>query len=225
MGTGEIVAKIKLGNPLWFLNYVAFSQDSKYVAIAGRYPDGSGLGGLFLIYNLESQSVVLNETSSYAVWMTAFSKKGAVAAYTTNPITFLADSQDNYPNASSKDCWIVNHNFLTFSPDGEYFACSQQGYVPYKNHKGIINPNWGHQYSSLVEIRSIKKPDEELTHFSDLAGASNSSRQRILGIADTFRGQSVSSVSFSNDNKKLLMVGKDGVVIVRNLHLEDYACK
>lgn len=225
MGTGEIVAKIKLGNPLWFLNYVAFSQDSKYVAIAGRYPDGSGLGGLFLIYNLESQSVVLNETSSYAVWMTAFSKKGAVAAYTTNPITFLADSQDNYPNASSKDCWIVNHNFLTFSPDGEYFACSQQGYVPYKNHKGILNPNWGHQYSSLVEIRSIKKPDEELTHFSDLAGASNSSRQRILGIADTFRGQSVSSVSFSNDNKKLLMVGKDGVVIVRNLHLEDYACK
>ena len=225
LATDEIVAKIELGNPLWFLNYVAFSQDSKYVAIAGRYPDGSGLGGLFLIYNLESQSVVLNETSLYAVWMAAFSKNGAVAAYTSNPITFLADSQADYPNASSTDHKIANHNFLTFSPDGEYFACSQQGYVPYRNREGDINPNWGHQYSSLVEIRSIEKPHEELMHFSDLAGASDSSRQRVLGIADTFRSQSVSSVSFSNDNKKLLMVGKDGVVIVRNLYLEDYACK
>ena len=43
------------------------------------------------------------------------------------------------------------------------------------------------------------------------------------GIADTSRAKSVASVSFSNDNKRLMMVGKDGVVIIRNLHLDDYA--
>lgn len=215
MDTNEIVAKIELGNPLWFLNYVAFSHDSKRVAIAGRYQNGSRLGGLFLIYNLESQSVVLNETSLYAVWMTAFSKRGAVAAYTSNPITFLVKSQADYLNVFSEDCCRIDkHNFLTFSPDGMYFACSQQGYVPYRNREGDINSNWGHQPSSLVDIRMASNPNKKLVRFNDLSE---------MGIADTFKSQSVSSVSFSNDNKKLLMVGNDGVVIVRNLHLEDYA--
>ena len=36
---------------------VAFSKDSKYVAIAGRYPDGSNDGGLFLIYDLETKKL------------------------------------------------------------------------------------------------------------------------------------------------------------------------
>ena len=67
-----------------------------------------------------------------------------------------------------------------------------------------------------MDIRRASDPDNELIRFSDLSE---------MGIADTFQSQSVSSVSFSNDNKKLLMVGKDGVVIVRNLHLEDYASK
>ena len=67
-----------------------------------------------------------------------------------------------------------------------------------------------------MDIRRTSDPDNELIRFSDLSE---------MGIADTFQSQSVSSVSFSNDNKKLLMVGKDGVVIVRNLHLEDYASK
>jgi WD40 repeat protein len=113
-------------------------------------------------------------------------------------------------------CVIGGYNFLTYSPDGAYFACSQQGYVAYRNGMGNINPNWGHQPSALVDIRRASDPDNELIRFSDLSE---------MGIADTFRSQSVSSVSFSNDNKKLLMVGKDGVVIVRNLHLEDYASK
>lgn len=40
------------------------------------------------------------------------------------------------------------------------------------------------------------------------------------GIADTNKTQSVSSCSFSLDNKKLMMVGKDGTVVIRNLHLD-----
>ena len=33
--------------------------------------------------------------------------------------------------------------------------------------------------------------------------------------------QSVASATFSSDDKKLMTVSRDGVVVVRNLHLED----
>ena len=39
------------------------------------------------------------------------------------------------------------------------------------------------------------------------------------GIEGTGKAKSVSSVSFSKDNSKLMMVGRDGVVIIRNTHL------
>ena len=35
------IARINLGKPLWFLNYVSFSYNGRYVAIAGRYPDNT----------------------------------------------------------------------------------------------------------------------------------------------------------------------------------------
>ena len=208
------VARISLGHPLWFLNYVAFSKDSKYVAIAGRYPDGSNEGGLFLIYDLETKQDVVRETDSYAVWTAAFSKRGAVAAYTSNPITFFADSPKGYADSTSENSCINHFNFLTFSPDGEYFACSQQGYLRYRKPDGEIRLNWGHQPSSLVSIRSTNDPGNELVSFHDLSD---------MGIADTMKARSVASVSFSNNNTKLMMVGRDGTVIVRNLNLKSYA--
>ena len=56
---GNISHRISLGEPLWFLNYVAFSHDETYVAIAGRYPNGIGKGGLLLIYNLKDNKVCI----------------------------------------------------------------------------------------------------------------------------------------------------------------------
>jgi len=208
------VARISLGHPLWFLNYVAFSKDSKYVAIAGRYPDGTSEGGLFLIFDLETKQNVVRETDTYAVWAAAFSQRGAVAAYTSNPITFFADSPNGYADSTSENSCINHYNFLTFSPDGEYFACSQQGYLRYRKLDGKIRVNWGHQPSSLVSIRSTNNPKNELVSFHDLSD---------LGIADTMKARSVASVSFSNNNTKLMMVGHDGTVIVRNLHLQNNA--
>ena len=35
--------EVPIGIPLYYLNYVAFSADSKRVAIAGKYKDASGL--------------------------------------------------------------------------------------------------------------------------------------------------------------------------------------
>lgn len=216
---GEVIEKIELGFPLAYLNYVSFSYDNRYVAIAGCYPLGVSTGGLFLLYDLEEHLVIYRNGASKAVWTTAFTKDGIVAAYTSSPTTFIGKCDDVKAKGNEKEfdiCVIGGYNFLTYSPDGAYFACSQQGYLAYRNAKGNINPNWGHQPSALVDIRRASDPDNELIRFSDLSE---------MGIADTFQSQSVSSVSFSNDNKKLLMVGKDGVVIVRNLHLEDYASK
>jgi len=41
------------------------------------------------------------------------------------------------------------------------------------------------------------------------------------GIEGNKKGHAVASVSFSNDNSKLMMAGRDGVVIIRNLHLQE----
>lgn len=219
MDNGEVVEKIELGSPLAYLNYVSFSYDNRYVAIAGCYPWGVSTGGLFFLYDLEEHLVIYRNGASKAVWTTAFTKDGIVAAYTSSPTTFIGKCDDVKAIGNEKEidiCVIGGYNFLTYSPDGAYFANSQQGYVAYRNGAGNINPNWGHQPSAIVDIRRTSDPDNELVCFNDLSE---------MGIADTFRRQSVSSVSFSNDNKKLLMVGNDGVVIVRNLHLENYANK
>ena len=205
------VARIALGEPLWFLNYVAFSKDSNYVGIVGRYPNGSNHSGLFLIYDLDNKNIVTKQTDSNAVWTVAFNNNNAVAAYTSDPNTFFAKCPKDYPNAASRDNCIYNYNFLTFSPDGEYFACSQQGYLSYRKSDGETRENWGHQPSSLVSIRCSQDPQNEIITYNDLSE---------MGLADAFKANSVASVSFSNDNKRLMMVGNDGTVIVRNLHMQ-----
>lgn len=58
--TNEIYCEIELGHVLWFLNYVAFSYNSRYVAIAGRYPNNTEINedcvsGLFLVYDMIEQ--------------------------------------------------------------------------------------------------------------------------------------------------------------------------
>lgn len=211
------VARIPLGPPLWFLNYVSFSKDSRYVAIAGRYPDESIYSGLFLVYDLVKQKTIIDNKSSYAVWTTAFTKDNIVAAYTSSPNSYVGSCVA--PNVFTggdgkfdrdKGFNVRNYNFLTFSPNGEYFACSQQGYIRYRMPDGAKRIIWGHQPSSLVSIRNTEKPNVELFVYNDLDED---------GIADTHCGASVASVSFSNDNSRIMIVGRNGVVVVRNIQL------
>lgn len=212
----SIFAKIDLGEPLTYINYVSFSYDSKYMALAGYRGDrNSSWGGLFLIYDLIDKSVVTSQNTGRAVWVTAFSKSNALASYTSNPFTFFAKNENEYDYDDFKSKLIDHRSFLTFSSDGRYFALSDQGYVSKYDRKGRINPSWGHEPSSMVEIRLVEDPYNKIIQFYDLSDA---------GIDDVASQAScVAAVSFSNNNKRLMMVGKDGVVIVRNLHLEDYA--
>ena len=141
-----ITNKIKLGDPLWFLNYVAFSHDSRYVTIAGRYPNHSGHGGLLLVYDLENDSEIYKQTNGYAVWLSAFTKDGHFAAYSSEPVSYLGV----VPKGDNQIETVEKYNFLTFSSDGQYIALSKQGYVAWNNGR---NPLWGHQPSCLVSLR------------------------------------------------------------------------
>ena len=206
-GTDKIYCEIELGHVLWFLNYVAFSYDSRYVAIAGRYPNdteinGYYVSGLFMVYDMAEQKEIAKSTTSYAVWSTAFTNEFFYAAYDSHPILLYGNVCND---EGIKE--VGNRNFLTFSPDGKYMALSNQGYVPYSPD----NLNWGHQPSTSVYIHAINDPNKQIMPtIDDLSD---------VGIADTNKAKSVSSCSFSLDNKKLMMVGNDGTVVIRNLHL------
>ena len=201
--------RIELGSKLEFLNYVSFSYDSRYVALAGYRGRG-----LFLLYDLIEKRTIIHKDTHRAVWNTAFSKTGSLAAYTSDPNTLFISDETGYETDSEDIKEIIGRNFLTYSPDGEYFALSSQGYISKYDKDGNIQIGWGHQPSSLVEIRATGNFSKDIISFHDLSEE---------GIADSSVKRSVASVSFSDGNKRLMMVGKDGVVIIRNLHLDDYA--
>jgi hypothetical protein len=220
--TKEILKEISLGPALWFLNYVSFSYDSRYIAIAGRYPnhtqyEGRQVGGLLLIYDLKKSKEIYRKTDSHAVWTTSFTPDGHVGAYSSNPITFVADTEQSVELKT-----INGFSFLSFSPDGRYMALSRQGYIPYNNGKGSLCAHWGHRSSSEVFIYPVTNAEnqEPLAYFNDL---SDSGLEGVFTRIHRESSKSVASVSFSKDNSRLMMVGLDGVIIIRNLHLDHYA--
>ena len=86
-------------------------------------------------------------------------------------------------------------------------ALSKQGYVPFESGELF----WGHVPSCDIYIASVDEPKKCLCHFND-HGA---------GIVGTGTGRdTVATASFSADEKRILSVSNDGVVVVRNLHLK-----
>ena len=141
-----------------------------------------------------------------AVWLGVFSKNGMVAYYDSVPNTYISDS-----NMKSFQT-IHNRSFLTFSPTGKYIALSRQGYIPYDPN----NPHWGHQPSRDVYIARSDSPCKELAHYCDHGDS-------IEGLSELHANRDnhfVASATFSKDEKKIMTVSDDGVVVIRNLHLE-----
>jgi hypothetical protein len=101
---------------------------------------------------------------------------------------------------------IAGRNFLAVSPDGKYIALSNQGYIRYNG--GTYGKEWGHMPSTIVYIHSLDSTYHQvIPEINDLA----------TNIRDVNQASTTTSCSFSLDNKKLMMVGNDGVVIIRNL--------
>ena len=215
--------KVDLGIPLWYINYISFSYNGKMMALAGRYPNNTvvddgeqkrQLSGLFLLYDIEEDRIVYKRTDTYAVWVTAFNKDGLVAFYDSKPNTYILESSnpdspaiDNKSEKIKDIGCITGRNFLCFSPSGKYVAMSEQGYVRYSSDNNF----WGHLPSTNVYIRKCEDLNKDIAHYNDHG-------DNISGIG--VKQQTVSMVAFSTDDSKLLSVSNDGVIVVRNLHLE-----
>ena len=198
-------SKIELEFPdfIYYLNYVAFSPDDRYVSICGMYGNQRRwTNGFVGIYNLEKMEwrITPNPVSCRAVWRSFFSSQGIFAYYDSEPKTIYGDLEDG--GIFEK---IDGRNLLAFSRTGKYIAMSDTHYTPYC----IYPESWGHKHSSNIYIRSIENPKREL-RFSDHG-------DEIQGVKTPY----ATFVSFSPDDSKLLSVSNDGVIIVRNLHLDE----
>lgn len=123
---------------------------------------------------------------------------GTFAYYDSNPHAMYGDLGVGELNK------VERRSILTFSRSGKYIAMSDKGYVPY-----AFNPsNWGHMKSANIYVRKVG--NEKELRFTDHGDE----------IMDLY-SKDVTCVSFSPDDKRLLSVSQDGVIIIRNLHLEE----
>lgn len=202
---------VYIGDDVWYLNYVSFSYDSRYMAIGAKLREQGNFGqtqkGVFIIYDLsyEREVIRLDENDIHAVWMTSFSKDGKVAFYDSHANAYLLYGE-NFETREKAD----GKSLLCFSSSGKYIALSDQNYVSVLYHP---ESSGGHQPSTYVYIHSVNQFDRPLATYNDLgagiAGASSASR----------KAKSIASAAFSSDDKRLLIVGEDGVIVIRNLHL------
>ena len=206
----NMTKRILIGRSVWFLNYVSFSYDSRYLAFAAKMQEDNfrhTQEGVFGLYDLEKETIVVKQDKDqelYAVWMTMFSKTGDVAYYDSHANAYIHHAANKYIKANI----ISGKSLLCFSPSGKYIAFSDQNYIDYTHHP---NENWGHQPSGNIFIHSVINPYERIDYFNDFA-------EGINGISES--AHSVASAAFSSDEKRLLAVGTDGVIVIRNLHFD-----
>ncbi len=205
------IRNILIGRNVWFLNYVSFSYDSHYLAFGAKmYSDEfrHSQEGVFEIYDLLEDKAVYRmgqKEQLHAVWMTLFSKLGDVAFYDSHPNAYIVKASSNYNVVSE----ISGKSLLCFSPSGKYIACSDQRYISYGS---IPNDSWGHQPSGNIYVYSVDDLRKELVRFNDFG-------EGLKGAAESSRWYNVAAAAFSQDEKRLLAIGEDGVVVVRNLNL------
>lgn len=202
--------RILIGRSVWFLNYVSFSYDSRYLAFGAKMKDDTwrfSEEGVFEIYDLKEDKIVdrkATDSDLHAVWMTMFSKNGDVAYYDShaNAMVAYAESDYKYTNVA------IGKSLLCFSPSGRYIALSDQNYVSYLHHP---SSEWGHQPSGNIFIYETTDLKNCIEHHNDLGDG-------IDGTTKTSRrAGNVASAAFSSDESRLLAVGEDGVIVIRNL--------
>lgn len=211
-----------------YFNYASFSYDNKYLGCVGK-PFSNGLIKLFkLTYEKGEQRLVISDEflSRYprmASWVCGFSKTGYFATYDSTPDTYIIKvdeelfQQKTTDDELKKNIWsdansiyssykkwieIKGKNFLCFSPSGNFLSLSEQGYEP------LTLGGYGHQESSVIHI--ARTTNGELV-------------DSFLGHGDRIKddkNKKVVFVAFSEDEKQIMSMSNDGVVIVRNITLQ-----
>jgi hypothetical protein len=225
----NIITEIHFPDDLAFYNYSAFSYDNKCFGYVGK-PSSNGLIHLFKIdfdeanAQLTVSDTYLSRYPRYASWVCGFSKTGYFATYDSTPDTYILfvddglfdkkttevelrqniyKSKKNIYHTYNKWNEIKGKNFLCFSPTGNFLALSEQGYEP------LTLGGYGHQESNVVHI------------------AKTDSGQ----IIDSFTGhgdkikdnktKKVTFVAFSEDESRIMTLSSDGVVIIRDIKIND----
>ncbi|MCR4829273.1 MAG: hypothetical protein K5864_07420 [Bacteroidales bacterium] len=193
------ISEIELPDNLYYLNNVSFSHDDRFVSISGKCGVHSWTTGFIGVYDLMLRDWVYGpDTPNYAIWKSFFSTSGLFAYYNSIPNARCGELE----NGQLEE--IPGKSILTFSRSGKYIAMSNKGYIPFS-----VNPSsWGHMRSANIYVRKVGNNKE--LRFSDHG-------DEIRGL----RSKDVTCVSFSPDDRKLMSVSQDGVIIIRNLHLEE----
>lgn len=225
----NITTEILFPEDLAYYNYAAFSYDNKYFAYVGK-PSSKGLIHLFKLDYVESSNKLLVTDSylsrypSYASWVCGFSKTGYFATYDSTPDTYLLkideelfefktdeiELRENIYNSKSNiyhqyHKWnkIEGKNFLCFSPTGAYLALSEQGYEP------LTLGGYGHQESNAVHI-AITETGRIIDSFTGHGDKIKENRRK-----------KVTFVAFSEDEKRIMTLSSDGVVVIRDLKIKE----
>jgi len=223
----NVLTEIQFPEDLAFYNYSAFSYDSKYFGYVGK-PSSNGLIHLFKIdfdevnSKLKVTDTYLSRYPRYASWVCGFSKTGYFATYDSTPDTYIINVAENlFDNKTSEtelreniykskfniyhsySKWneIKGKNFLCFSPTGDFLALSEQGYEP------LTLGGYGHQESNVVHIAKTAtgKVIDSFTGHGEK-------------IKDDF-SKKVTFVAFSEDEKRIMTLSSDGVVIIRDIKI------
>lgn len=207
---------ILIGNDVWFLNYVSFSQDSRYLAFGAKMAQSdyrSSQSGVYVLFDIEKGKEILrynedryavDKQQLYAVWSAVFSSKMDSAFYDSNPNSYIV----HYNDGQFSTELLKDRSLLCFSPSGYYIAFSNQQYIDYQHHPD----HWGHQPSGNIFIHRVDDAQHTLLEFNDFS-------EGVKGIC--LRAGNVASAAFSQDERRLLAVGSDGTVVVRNLHFPE----
>ena len=225
----DITTEILFPEDLAYYNYAAFSYDNKYFGYVGK-PSSKGLIHLFKLNYVESINKLLVTDSylsrypSYASWVCGFSKTGYFATYDSTPDTYLINideelfasktdkielrkniykSKSNIYHQYQKWNEIKGKNFLCFSPTGKYLALSEQGYEP------LTLGGYGHQESNVVHI-SFTETGKIIDSFT---GHGEKIKENLE--------KKVTFVAFSEDEKRIMTLSSDGVVIIRGLKIKE----
>ena len=204
---------ILIGEDVWFLNYVSFSSDSRYMAFGAKMKENDfrfSQSGVYVLYDLKEKKEILRFDENHyaeenrqlsAIWSAVFSSKMDSAFYDSNPNSYIV----HYNDGQFSTELVIDRSLLCFSPSGNYIAFSNQRYIDYQHHPDY----WGHQPSGNIFIHKVNEAQQTLLEFNDFA-------EGIKGVCR--RAGNVASAAFSQDENRLLAVGSDGSVVVRNLH-------
>ena len=198
-----------------YLNYIAFSYDNEYVGIVGKIGSNGYINIAKLMFDEDKCTLELIENNEFdtsrAVWSCGFSINNLFASYDSDPDSYILRFKDEMFEVGKNNNIvpsILGENFICFSPSGKYMAFSKQAYHP------ISLGGTGHQPSNKIFIHSTDNGFPCIKKYSD-HGDNLVLNQGKYGIH-----RNLAFIAFSIDDKRLMSISEDGVILIRNLDLQ-----